>query len=366
MIVCHVTCAHRYNDGRIFQKECRSLSRAGYEVVLVAPGINRVEDGVRVIGIGDTPSSTLKRVTLSAYKAYKAALDVRADIYHLHDPELLPYAKRLKCQGFKVIFDNHENVLETFSDKQVIPSFLRNMAGKSFVNYAGNIFSKLDALVTVTPAIVEQLSPWNSKTVLVTNYPELIKFEDKITNKEERTICFTGNINDIWSIKHVVDSMADTNNIRFVLCGFTTDDYLNRLKQSPGWKKCEYLGLLSSQEAKKVQQSSTVGLALVSYNKYFFYKEGSLGNTKIYEYMMKGLPVICTDVNVWKEMVEKYHCGVCVNPTDKKTLVNAIDFLMDNPDMAAEMGRNGRKAVENEYNWKTQEKVLLDLYSSLK
>ena len=61
--VCHITSAHDSTDGRIFDKECVTLSNDDrFDVVLVAPGMCRTEKKVKVIGIGERPSSRFKRM----------------------------------------------------------------------------------------------------------------------------------------------------------------------------------------------------------------------------------------------------------------------------------------------------------------
>ena len=100
MKVCHLTSAHDSYDTRIFQKECISLAeRGGLEVFLVAPGKSRREKGVTVIGVGDKPENRLKRMTTFTHEVYKAAVSVNAELYHFHDPELLPIGMKLKKDG---------------------------------------------------------------------------------------------------------------------------------------------------------------------------------------------------------------------------------------------------------------------------
>ena len=113
-----MTRAHRINDTRIFHKECVPLAKAGYEVYLVANGESYDKDGVHVRGIGEPPSSRMKRMTKTVKKIYKAAVEIDADVYHFHDPELLPYGLKLKRRGKKVIFDSHEDYLSTLSEKE--------------------------------------------------------------------------------------------------------------------------------------------------------------------------------------------------------------------------------------------------------
>lgn len=364
MRICHVTNVHPWNDKRVFRKECVSLSKAGFDVYLVAPGPNRFENGVKIIGLGEEPAGRIKRMTTYARKAYKSALNVNASVYHFHDPEMLPYAYKMKKRGYKVIFDSHENTLEYLSEKEYIPMLVRIPLAYLFRNYARRVLRRMDVIITVTPAIVEQMQPLNSRVVMVTNFPPLRDLPDNITHVSGR-LCYTGSVVKTWSIKNIVDAIADIDGIEFYLCGAYDQNYVDSLKTSSGWSKCHFLGIISSEESIQLQQSSSVGMAMLGYTVFGFFQKGTLGNTKIYEYMMNGLPVICSDLDVWREMIDKYHCGVYVNPNDVNAIKKAICDLHSNPQKSTEMGKNARRAVETEYNWSTQEKILVDLYKSL-
>ena len=80
---------------------------------------------------------------------------------------------------------------------------------------------------------------------------------------------------------------------------------------------------------------------------------------------MAGLPIICTDFDLWREFVERYHCGICVNPESVDEIAEAIQYLIDHPEEAKRMGENGRKAVKEEFNWGVEEKNLLRLYEAI-
>lgn len=53
-----------------------------------------------------------------------------------------------------------------------------------------------------------------------------------------------------------------------------------------------------------------------------------------------GMPVICTDFDLWKEVVEESHSGLCVNPSDSNAIANAIKYIQEHPEEAYQMGRN--------------------------
>jgi hypothetical protein len=54
------------------------------------------------------------------WQVYRKALKTDADIYHLHDPELMPLGLLLKLQRKKVIYDVHENLPKQISIKHWI------------------------------------------------------------------------------------------------------------------------------------------------------------------------------------------------------------------------------------------------------
>ena len=107
-----------------------------------------------------------------------------------------------------------------------------------------------------------------------------------------------------------------------------------------------------------MNQEWLAGIALFPPTEHYKKKE----LTKFFEYMNAGIPIICSDFPVWKQFVEKYQCGIAVNPYNDEEIKKAIQFLRKNPQKAKEMGLNGQKAVRTELNWETQGEKLCDWY----
>ena len=86
---------------------------------------------------------------------------------------------------------------------------------------------------------------------------------------------------------------------------------------------------------------------------------------KMFEYMSAGVPVIGSSFPLWKDIIEGNKCGLCVNPLDPEAIAKAIDYLINNPVEAEQMGRNGQHAVYEKYNWNIEKKKLFKLYNDL-
>lgn len=362
--VCHMTSAHQPGDTRIFYKECVSLARSGYEVYLVQRGESGEQEGVHIVGVGQPTGGRLTRMTSFSNKVYQAALALNADLYHLHDPELLPYGRKLKKRGKKVIFDSHEFTAESILEKEWLPVFLRTIIHHCYANYEASVCRQLDGIVTVSPHVVEYFKKTNPKTVQVSNYP--IMTEDyQAPDFSQQRIGFAGGISAQWMHVSILKALAQNPSCRYTLCGPCKDGYLEKLKALPAWKQTDYLGKIPHLEVAKQLSRCYAGVALLRPGRNTDWYNGTMGNTKIFEEMMAGLPVICTNFVRWKAFVERWHCGICVDPENVEEIASAIRYLLDHPEEARQMGENGRQAVREEFNWGVEEKKLLALYEEI-
>lgn len=363
--VCHLTSAHQSDDTRIFHKECISLKKY-YDVFLIAHGSSYTRKGITVIGLGEKPNSRFRRMYFSTRKVYKAALALDADIYHLHDPELLPYATKLKKKGKKVIFDSHEDYLSTITEKKWIPSFLRKSISKLFSVYESKVISKIDGAIVCYHWTEDRYKKANKNVKMILNYPIITNEEVRLPNYEMRKIAFAGGISSQWCHKEIIESLSNLKDVNYELAGMITDSYGKELQELDGWKYVNYHGVLQLEEVKsKVYNNSAIGMALLDYIAQCKGKIGNLSNTKFFEYMQMGLPLICTDFELWKEIIDEEQCGICVNPHNINEITEAIKFLLDNPKRAKVMGVNGQKAIKNKYNWYTEENKLFNLYNTI-
>lgn len=363
--VCHVTNAHTRFDVRIFHKECVSLAKGGFDVTLLVNDAlpDEYTKGIKIISTKYKPRNRFQRMITSKGILKRKMAQIDADLYHFHDPELLPEAVWIKKIGKKVIFDFHEDVSQQILYKHWIPYPIRKIVSTLYRNYESKTIKSFDGIVTVTPKFVERLRAINSNTTMVTNYP--IVGDIQIHGiKKKRTICFAGGVSEQWNHINIIKAIELINNVEYVLAGNGSREYLNRLQDLNGWRKVKYLGRIPHEEVKEVYKKSLIGMTLLSY-KTQVGNEGTLGNTKLFEFMEAGLPIICSDNEVWREIIERYKCGIAINPNNVEEIAESIEYLLNNEHIANKMGENGRTTVQEVFNWKSQEKNLLDLYKSL-
>jgi len=359
-----MTSAHGPEDVRIFHKQCISLAENGYDVYLVQRGDSYEKNGVHIVGVGHPAGGRLTRMTSFSKKVYETAVNIDADLYHFHDPELLPYGMKLKKQGKAVIFDSHEHTAEAILEKTWLPSILRYAVHWGYSHYQAGICRRLDAVISVTPNVVEYFRAIQPKTVQVANFPYFSDHVD-LPDSNSHRIVFAGGISRQWNHDCIIQALEQLPNWRYCLCGPVSDEYLKRLQALPAWGQVDYLGKIPHGQVAQKMAESAIGVALLTPGRNSDWKNGTMGNTKIFEEMMAGLPVVCTDFVLWKEFVERYNCGICVDPHNISEIAAAIQYLEDHPEEAKRMGENGRRAVKEEFNWRVEEKKLLSLYKEI-
>ena len=200
---------------------------------------------------------------------------------------------------------------------------------------------------------------------MITNFPIIDSYSatEKIASaiKKNNVIAFAGGITSQWSHEIILQAIEDLD-VKYILAGPSSEEYIKKLTQHPAWSKVDYKGKIQHEDVSTMFQQSAVGMALLQYSPNSNGKEGTLGNTKLFEYMMAGLPVICTDFTLWKDIIYKWHCGICVNPNDVNAIVEAIRQIIESQTAAKEMGNAGRLAIKTEFNWSNEERKLLNLY----
>lgn len=364
--VCHMTSVHPAEDIRIFRKECVSLAKEGYDVTLIQKGDSYEKDGVKILGFTEIPGNRLKKMFSSTKQVYRKALEADADLYHFHDPELIPYALKLKKAGKKVVFDSHEKYSMQLRNKPYLPSFVSKAVAWAYSKYERFALKKMDAVIF--PCTLNGVHPFANqckRTITLNNLPLLEELYDKWSPKEKDgfTACYVGYVRpDRGNTENVL--ACNKANIPLILAGkISPDEYEDELRNLDEKKLTEFLGYVDRDQVLEVLNRASVGLVTelnVGQNNVF----DNLP-TKTYEYMSMGIPVVISHSAYTDQLIQKLKFGIGVDPNNVDEIANAIAYLAAHPEEAKAMGENGRRAVKEELNWGEEEKKLFALYEDI-
>jgi glycosyltransferase involved in cell wall biosynthesis len=368
--VCHFSSVHPGLDIRIYRKQCVSLARAGFDVHLVigatpAEVAEAAAAGVTVHPLDAPGGGRLRRMLVKAWRCYRTARALDADVYHFHDPELIPYGLLLSWQGKKVIVDLHEDLRAAIHSKHWIPSPLRRAIGaaaRALEHFAARRFS---AVVAATPHIGSLFDKSAAQVAVIRNYPaigELAAAPAPAHRPVERnSVCYVGSIAEIRGIRQTIHAL-DMVPCKLLLAGaFDSAALRQELMGYPGWRKVEECGFVGRQGVADIMARSFCGL--VTFRPVPNFIDGL--PIKLFEYMSAGVPVIASNFPLWRSIVEEAECGLCVDPDNPGAIAEAINRLRTHPELARKMGNNGRRAVESQYRWDHEEARLLALYGQL-
>jgi len=366
--ICIFTSEHRVLDARIFYREAVSLANYGYEVHVF--GDHPKCEIIKNVYIHAIPRS-ISRINRKIFVSLKYFIKVvkqKADLYHFHDPALVPCGIALRLIGKNVIMDVHEDFKATFIHK-------RNYAPKWFlitIAFLFDCFEKFSAkifsgVVTVSEEIQRKFKGAN--IVLVRNFPITSEYNNiRREDKKELKIVYTGTITQARGCWEILDAFKKF--IKQYPCGklyivgnFESEQLEIEFKSKASEiGSVKILGLLSWEETKNIQENSDIGLLISHFRNH---TQERVYPVKLFEYMSAGIPVIFSKKIFLMDLLRKYCFGKMVDGKNPLDIANAMLELAVDPNKRLTLGKAGRDCVEKEFSWKKEFNKLNSLYEKI-
>jgi glycosyltransferase involved in cell wall biosynthesis len=368
-VVCHVTTAHPARDARIFHKECKTLARAGYRVVLVGQHAGRdVSDGVLIEPL---PRATgkLRRLARLQLRAAIKGWRQRAALYHFHDPELIPLALVARLLWRKrVVYDMHEFYSEALAGSGLRRLVLRPVLHVALERLALRFF---DLVVFPTESLRREIDP-AARSVTLVNLPTIEegrRLEATVPwSRRQHDVIHLGTISPprMAFMLEVTRRAAELRpDLRWLFLGVSesTIDWVRANYDSAFLSRHVILrGRTSHVEALHLVQTSRVGFNYHPLERRFLVALPM----KVLEYMLMDVPVVSTALPELTRWLEPGRDAVLVDGDDPGAYAAAIARLLAEPARAAELARAGRQKILDGLNWERSEAPkLLEAYADV-
>jgi len=352
-------------DPRVY-KEAKSLVNNGYDVTVLAWDRECKYPKKEVIDEIKIERIRLKapygKITLFIYLyfwwiyEFLFLIKNKYDIVHACNFDtLLPALIASKLKRKKIIFDIFD-----FYGKMLPPSlskfsYILTKLERFFIGY-------VNAVIIPDKDRKREINYLNRKIVVIMNTPLDIE-KKKLEKKNIKfQIFYAGLIARERGLENMIKAIEDSDDIELIIAGFGRDEeiLIPLFKRS---KNVEYIGRLPYEKVLEMTMKSDLLFALydteIENNKY-------ASPNKLFEAMMCGKPIIVNKDTTMSKIVKKWNCGLVVPYNNIEKIKESILKIKNDPNLKIELGKNGRRAYGEEYNWKIMEKRLLDLYEGLK
>ncbi|NIR49306.1 glycosyltransferase family 4 protein [candidate division KSB1 bacterium] len=356
-------------DPRSFYKQARSLSKAGYETIILGlQNRDEVIEGIRVIGF--PPSrSRLIRILITNFRVLIMAWRLKATVYHFHDLDFVPWALLLKAlTRAKIVYDIHEAHPDYMLLKTYIPSVFRQVLSMA-VYLMEHMSSKcFDAIVPNDNFVAADFKHRNIQVIY--NFPSVDFFNGRYRPPYEKRafdLFYHGSLpkyhfETMLGIAEKLNALNVRNTWGLIMDRHSPRNWAEREVKKRGLQRnFVFLPYVDYLQVNKYLNQAKIGIIpLPPFKK--FMKNIPI---KMFEYMGASLPVVLSDLPPTRQFIEGQDCVIAVEPNNIDAYVKAIAWLLSHPKKSMQMGKVGKRLVFERFNWTQQEDKLLNLYQRL-
>jgi len=373
--------------------EAKALIDSGNEIYLFCLSFEKtfndreVVNGINVVRFYCT--NILYKLSALAYtfpfykwimsnKIKKFINDFKIETIHIHDLQIASSVfKANSSYNLNVTLDLHENRPEIMKFYKHVNSIL----GKLFISpskwkKAEEKYCKIsNSVVVVTDLakreLVDRIKINSNKVIVFSNSVSKSFYTNPFINQsvldkysDSFVLLYLGNTSERRGIDTVLNAMPalimDIPNIKLVVVG--SSSYDNNLKSFAYKNNIEnyidFEGWKDESLFPSYLKSADLGISPLHPN---IHHDTTYAN-KVFQYMSFGCPLVCSDVNAQKELVENFEVGVLFKSRDSSDFKIKVKNLYKNNELRIKMKRNCLQAIENHLNSDLISKNLVKYY----
>ena len=369
--VCHLSPVQRARDERAFSRESLPAAAYGLQFTIVGPhSFAGMIEGVEFVPVPKSRNLILR--ILLPIRMLRWALKQNVEIYHVHNPELIPTGIALKFLFHKkVVYDTREDFPSMMLTKSYLPPRWRRPVSRIVARFEKLAGRFLDAVITADSGSLRPLAKTGkSRKLVLYNFPNL-KFFPPVENTEKcYDLVYRGGLSEragTFVLLEALRLLADRGiTPRLLLFGYTDNAESERrirelLKSLCIEKLVTMKGTIPHEAmAGTLSQARIAVCPLQKIPKF-------MNNipVKVFESWACGLPVIATDLPPIRPFFRRAGLGLLVQPGKPEELANAIHRLLCAPELIEECGRRARQAILQQYNTNMEIHKLVSLYQKV-
>jgi len=376
MHIALLSSVHPALDMRIYHRAAKYLAARGHRVTLIVPAVP-ADARASANGIGFRPvwkATARPWRWITVTQVFLTALRTPADVYQVHNPELLPVACLLRWlrPDSLVVYDVQEDFPQAILQKYWIHPRLRNLVSRVADRVEKKLSRYVHLLLHVTEPIADKFRPVQTPQVLVKNYPPL----QEVGTALERPcryaggvfrIGYAGGLAEIRGVCELIEAVAALmrrgHPVECHLAGpWAPESYrkdVENLVDSRGLAdRVFFHPVIPYERIWPFLQQMHVGVIL--------HQPGGQHAValprRLFEYMAAGLPLVVHDYGLVGELVRNRNVGLTVDVTRPEAIADGIEYFLTHPTEVARMGALGQRWVREQYNWESQLDGLIAAY----
>lgn len=385
-----------YGDMRV-ENEVQALSTAGFKVFVYCftfDGKYKEDNyyGATIINIPVNRKfirklRALTNTIVNLYPTYLARLIKKYIVkhsiktLHIHDLYLFEVGLKLKNNfpNLQLVGDLHENYVEGLKSYKFANTFPGNLliSIKKWEEKEKEWCGKFDYLITVIEEAVDRyksIGIEEQKINVVANYvnPEsFLNVEDdkNIINRLNKkfTLLYIGGFDIHRGLESVVKAVPKIINVikdfHLVLVGRgkNENDLKNIAEELNVSQHITFEGFQKASGLPSYIKGSSI--CLIPHLK-TVHTDNTIPH-KLFHYMILEKPVVASNCNPIERIIKEANCGLIYESNNENDFADKVIELYKNESLQNEFGINGKKAVEEKYNWNTTSKNLIEMYNRI-